>query len=415
MRKLLLPLLAAIAFAGIIPFAEPQAPKIPDPPPIPGKFFTGATPTPFQKIAASIKAGTASIHQPLGAPPQVVTVPKRLSYWGNNQYGCCVTSESVFAIADYSTAIGMEEIFVTDSTMIAWARAHGVLNGADLLDVIQNMQRDGIKDEKGVLRKAGKPSAVDFSNEENLKSAIAQGPVSIAIASSSLPSGAGNKSGWSAFGGRSNRNTDHCVCLHGYGPTSELFKALNVSAPANAPANGYLLFTWSTIGVVDHQWLMNTCVEAWVRNPTVLDLAPTPPPLPPPSTITVSVSSYNAGSVGTPTKITALASGGTSPYLLLFDYGDNSRDGAGTHTYNAAGSYTVTVTAIDVKGQVGMGTGLATISTGPTPPPPPPPLPPGPNGVGTIQWTIGGVTSSYELMPIGSRQKLQEILGLIAP
>jgi len=201
MKRLAAFLLLVLAFVGLAPPADPQAPKVlPDPPPIPGKFFTGATPTSFTKIIESIKSGNSGVYRASAPPPQVVTVPKRLSVWGNNQYGDCVTAESVFAIADYSTFIGMEEIFVTDTATIAWARSHGYLNGAMLLDVMLDMARDGIKDEKGTLRKAGKASTVDFSNEETLKSAIAQGPVSIAIDAGALPSGAGNKSGWSAFG-----------------------------------------------------------------------------------------------------------------------------------------------------------------------------------------------------------------------
>lgn len=398
-------LLAAI----IAPFGGTQAPKVPDPPPVPGKFFTGAKPTPFPKLIEAIKSGRAGVYKASAPPPSILTVPKRLSMWGNSQYGCCVTSESVFSIADYSTFLGMDEIFVTESETISWARSHGYLNGAFLLEVMEDMAKDGIKDEKGVLRKAGKASTVDFSNEDTLKSAIAQGPVSIAIASSNLPSGAGNKSGWYVFGGRSNHSSDHCVCLHGYGPTSDLFKALNVAVPSNAPANGYLLYTWSTVGVVDHQWIMNTTDEAWVRNPTTTDLVPPPPPPPPPTTITVSVPNV-AGAVNVPVKISPTASGGVSPYIFLFDYGDATQDAAGTHAYKTAGAYKVMVTAVDSRGQLGTATCVASIGTTP-----PPPQPPGPNGADTITWTINGVTQSFELFPIGTRKTGQIIFGPVAP
>lgn len=398
----------AMILVGLVAaFSGAQPGKVPDPPPkLTTGFPTGAKPTPFPKIIEAIQKGRATIHRAVAAPPQVISVPRRLSYWGNNQYGCCVTSESVFAIADYSTKLGMEEIFVTDATTIEWARSHGWLNGAFLLDVIQDMERDGIKDEKGILRKAGKPSSVDFSNEETLKSAIAQGPVSIAIASGRLPSGAGNKSGWYSFGGNRNQNTDHDVSLSGYGATADLFKALNVSPPTNAPTNGYFLYTWSTIGVVDHAWIMSTVVEAWVRNPTTTDLAPPPPPV---GTITVAVPPAFGG-VGSPVKITPTASGGTSPYIFLFDYGDSSQDAAGTHTYKTAGQFKVTVTAVDSQG-LGTGTCIATIGT--TPPPTPPP--PGPGGAGTITWTIDGKTSQYELMPVGTRDALKKVTDLLGP
>jgi len=358
MKKGILALtLVAAAGLGFVPAQDVQ------------KFPTGAKRTPFPNIVAAIKGGKAHVYQAKAPPPQVITVPKRLSMWGNSQYGDCVSAESAFAIADYSTFLGLDEIFVTEPTIIAWAGAHGFLNGADLLEVIQAMQADGVKDEKGVLRKAGTPATVDYRTESVLQSAIAQGPVSIAIDASALPSGAGNKSGWYAFGGRSYPNTDHCVSLHGYGPTSELFKALGVAPPANAPASGYLLYTWSTIGVVDHAWIMNTVTEAWVRNPTTTGLTPPPPP-PPVLVVSVTMPAVT-GTVGQPVRFTPTAVGGTAPYLFSFSYGDGVMDQSGSHTYKTAGTFTASVTAVDATGLTGTGTAQATITSGPTPPPTP--------------------------------------------
>lgn len=399
-------ILVALACAGFV------APQAPDPPIIPGKFMTGAKPTPPAKIAESIRAGKATIHRTVAAPSSVIYVPKRMSYLGNNQYGCCVTSESCFSMEAYSVYVGLpKQIFITDAAAIAWARSHGWLNGAFLLDVIQDMQKDGIKDEDGILRKAGTPSAVNYSDEATLQSAIAQGPVSIAINASALSSGAGNKSGWYNFGGGAH-GSNHDVSLFGYGPTADLFKALNVAVPPNAPATGYYCYTWSTIGVVDYRWIANTVEEAWVRNPTVTDLAPTPPPPPPPATITVIVPPA-FGNPGVPVTITPTATGGTSPYIFLFDHGDGTQDASIQHTYKAAGSYTVTVTAVDSLGRLGVGNCVATIVS--TPPPQPPP---GPNVAGTITWTINGTTSQYELMPVGTRdafRKLQDLFGPMSP
>jgi len=362
-------LLGAVLLSAFTLASVPAQDQDQDAPKNPPKFYRGAKATPFPKIIAAIKSGKVSIHRAATTPSKVLTVPPRLSYWGNNQFGCCVTSESVFAIADYSTFLGMPEIFVTEAETITWARNHGVLNGADLLSVIEYMQDDGIKDENGVLRKAGKSSTVDYSNEATLQSAIAQGPVSIAIDADALPSGAGNQSGWYAFGGRSFPNTDHCVSLGGFGPTAELFKALGVATPSGAPANGYFLYTWKTIGVVDHKWLMNTCVEAWLRTPTTTGLQPPPPP-PPPANVTVNMPNVTGG-VGVPVKFSPIASGGTSPYIFLFDYGDGAQDASASHSYKVAGTYTATVTAVDSTGKTGTGTCLATV--GSTPPPPPGP------------------------------------------
>lgn len=407
-------LLAAVVLASLTTFAGTQVPPKfgPNDPPVVlpgGKFPTGAKPTPPAKIAEAIRTGKATIHRAISAPPSVIYVPKRLSYWGNNQYGDCVTAESVFSMAAYSTYIGLpKQIFITDAATISWARSHGWLEGAFLLDVIQDMQKDGIKDEDGVLRKAGTPSAVNYSDEATLQSAIAQGPVSIAINASALSSGAGNKSGWYNFGGGAH-GSNHDVSLFGYGATADLFKALNVTAPSNAPATGYYCYTWSTIGVVDYRWVANTVEEAWVRNPTVTDLAPLPPPPPPPATIIVAVPPA-FGSPGVPVSITPTASGGTSPYLFLFDHGDGSQDASMTHTYKTAGSYTVTVTAVDSLGRLGAGTCTATIGT--TPPAPPPP--PGPNPSGLIvtlpQATPAG---TYQLVLPSDLDEIQRRLDAI--
>ena len=274
------------------------------------------------------------------------------------------------------------------------------------------MQADGIKDEKGVLRKAGKPSTVDYSNETTLQSAIAVGPVSVAIDANALPSGAGNKSGWSAFGGGRFPNTDHCVSLSGYGPTSELFKALGVSVPSGAPANGYYLYTWNTIGVVDHKWIMNTVAEAWVRTPTVTDLQPPAPPDPKPATITVNVPNV-AAAAGAPVTFKPIASGGTSPYIFLFEYGDGSQDVGGTHSYKDPGAYKVSVTAVDSLGQTGQGTCTATIGGSPTPPP---------GSDDTITIRLRGTVETFELSPVGTRAKnsaarseIQKILDTLKP
>ncbi len=367
-------------------------------PPAEVKLMRGAKPTPPEKIIASLRAGTATIHRMKSAPAHVIVVPKRLSMWGNSQYGDCVSAESAFSMAAYSTYLGLDEIFIPEQNVIDWARQHGFLNGADLLSVMQKMASDGIKDEKGTLRKAGTPSSVKYSDEATLQSAIAQGPVSIAIDANALPSGAGNKSGWSAFYHRQYPNTDHCVGLSGFGPTSALFAALGVPVPAGAPANGYLLFTWNTIGVVDHQWLLGTCVEAWVRNPTVVGLTPPPPPN---TTITVVMANVSGG-VGVPVKFSPSASGGTSPYIFMFDYGDSVQDMSGTHSYKAAGSYKVTVTAVDGAGATG--TATATASIGVTPPPP------GPGG--TMTWIDG---KRYDVFPEGTRGKLLDLIGPVAP
>lgn len=256
---------------------------VPDKPPA-MKFKTGARRTPLASVIRELAAGRIAVHVAAPKiPASVAMVPKTLSMLGNDQYGDCVTAESCFAIEAYSVYVGLPEIVITDAAAIAWARAHNGLNGADLLTIMQAMSADGIKDSTGTLRKAGMASTVDYTNATALQSAIAVGPVSIAIGSGDLPSGAGDVNGWYALTSAGAPN-DHNVDLCGFGKAEVLYAALNMSCPtACAGKTGYLCYTWSTIGFVTQAWVAGTVEEAWVRTPTTVGLQPLPPtpPVPP--------------------------------------------------------------------------------------------------------------------------------------
>ncbi len=258
----------------------------------PQTFPRGAKPSPRYKLQSA-----APHRVKVAAPAQFAIVPKQLSMWFNDTYGCCVTSQEAFAKAAWSVQCGLPELFIPDAEVKRWAGKYGYLNGANLTDVMDTMARDGFT-VSGVNYKDGPYQGVDYSNETVLQSAIYTGPVNIAIDADALPSGAGNQSGWYATGTGRFPNTDHCVALSGYGPAEYLYKQLGLTTPtALAGKSGYLLFTWNTIGFVDHPWLMGTCVEAWVRNPTTPGQSPTPDPGPgpgptptPPGGVTITLS-----------------------------------------------------------------------------------------------------------------------------
>lgn len=219
---------------------------------------------------------------PASVPIAAAWIPKQLSQWGNNQYGDCVSAEEAFAKACYQP-----EIFVPDQVVIEWARHRGYLNGADLSSVLDSMATDGFVISPQQYDD-GKKQGVDYSSEPTLQAAIAAGPVKIAIASADLPSGAGNQSGWYAVGAGRRAATDHCVSLCGYGPAQWLYSQLGVPLPSalQPTQGGYLLYTWATIGYVDHAWIMGTCEEAWLRVPTTVGVPPLTPPTPTPPTPT---------------------------------------------------------------------------------------------------------------------------------
>ncbi len=250
------------------------------------KLMRGAIPTPRHRLAAAVP------HLPTCAeiPAQVAYVPPQLSMWGNNQYGDCVSAEEAFNKAASGS-------FIQESVVIKWADAGGFLNGAMLDEVMDAMAKNGFHQD-GKVYGDGSYKSVDYSNEAILKSALAIAPVKIGIDAGALPSGAGSQQGWHAFGGRPGEysNEDHCVALAGYGPASWLFGQLNTAVPTGVDPNKvcYMLFTWSTIGVVDHDWIMSTVGEAWLRDPsTMIDGTPQPnpgpQPLPPPPPVPVPV------------------------------------------------------------------------------------------------------------------------------
>lgn len=260
-------------------------------------FARGAIPSPRHALLAAIPL--VPVKAP---PPQFTVVPKQLSMWDNDIDGDCVTASEAFAKAWWSTYCGLPELFVPVAEVIRWASKYGFLNGATLTDVMNRMKVDGFT-VGGVNYKDGGYSGVDYSNETTLHSALTVGPVKIAIDADALPQSAGNQQGWWSTQTGRFTNTDHCVEISGYGSAGYLFDALKVNLPSGLAAStpAYHLFTWSTIGVVTHDWLMSTCTEAWVRNPTTPGQAPTPtpgpnpPPTPPPTPAGDKVLSINVG------------------------------------------------------------------------------------------------------------------------
>lgn len=245
------------------------------------KFARGAKPTPKHVIAAS----EPFVPLPtLFAPTQFAVVPPKLSMWYNDRFGICVSAQEAFAKAAYSVQIGLPELFIPDAEVLRWATKYGFRDGANLDEVMKQMSIDGFT-VNGVNYHDGGYKSVDYTNDSVLQAAILQGPVNIAIDANALSSSAGNVQGWYSTGGSPGQypNTDHCVALSSFGPAEFLYQALNVPMPsALAGKSGYLLFTWSTIGFVDRAWLLSTCVEAWVRNPTTPEQVPAPtPPVPP--------------------------------------------------------------------------------------------------------------------------------------
>lgn len=221
----------------------------------------GAVPSPRHELAG------ARPYEAVGStPPTCLYLPRELSFWGNSTYGDCVTAEEAFAKACHTP-----EIFITESEAVTWARDHGFLNGAVLIDVLRAMTSDGFR-QNGHTFDDGPAISVNWTNGPLLQNAIAQGPVKIGIAADQLDTvySAHPSNGWFATGFHPDHQEDHCVSLCGYGSVAWLANQLQVPVPQNA--NGaevaYAMFTWDTVGIIELRSMLAITHEAWLRTPT---------------------------------------------------------------------------------------------------------------------------------------------------
>lgn len=224
----------------------------------------GAIPSPRSKLAAAMP------HRILGTTPATYfNIPKKIAFWGNDANGDCVTAEEAFA-----KACNNPEVFISDQVAISWARRHGFLNGAVLIDVLEAMASTGFE-QGGETFDDGPCFSVDWTNAPLLNNAIANGPVKIGVGGNQLNdvyNANSAKNGWFATGFQPEPDEDHCVSLCGTGTLAWLAQALGVSVPAGVDGTqpGYGVFTWDSIGIIDVPSMLAITHEAWLRNPTTV-------------------------------------------------------------------------------------------------------------------------------------------------
>jgi hypothetical protein len=123
----------------------------------------GAIPSPRSALAAATPYVAIT-----AAPLNFITVPQQISMWGNDVHGDCVTAEEAFAKACNNPAI-----FISDDEVITRAMDHGVLELANISQVIQWMQNDGFSQDQYIYDD-GRYSSVDWTNSAILQSAISK-------------------------------------------------------------------------------------------------------------------------------------------------------------------------------------------------------------------------------------------------
>src|ERR1700733_11201085 len=131
----------------------------------------GAIPSPRHELAAAMP------HVPdpkIAVPPSFLMWPVQMSSWNNYVYGGCVSAEEAFA-----KATAAPQTFIPEATVVAWAAAHGYLNGATLTGVMTTMQTDGFELNQKKFDD-GPYNAVNWANPTILNSAIySHGPVKL--------------------------------------------------------------------------------------------------------------------------------------------------------------------------------------------------------------------------------------------
>ena len=242
---------------------------------------TGALPSPRHKLAGMEPYKAAA------APAQWGIVAPSYKMWGNDEFGVCVTSEEAANIANVTAAMGIPQHVLANLTVTAWAKRHGVLNGATLTEVMDDLQqakRDGLIDQ-GAAHFVGPYQPVDWEDRAALCGAIyqAQGNVKIGIASACLGEAVQGQNGWMVLTCKKSRALDHCVGLCGYGPLAYLCGLCGVPLPGGVDPSifCYLLYTWGCVGIVSEAALWNMTGEAWVRIPASIAVPPYGPPVPP--------------------------------------------------------------------------------------------------------------------------------------
>jgi len=247
------------------------------------KLFTGATGA-SQKDYEALSVFEAST-QPT-PPKSFLKTPAAMSYWGNQDFGDCVSAEEAFAKA-------ITNVDITWPVVETWAAGHKELNGASILAVLEQMQTDGFQI-GDTLYNNGEPISVPFDTASFQAAIFHHTPLKLGINADWLEQAVAhhdNDSGWilNLQAGAVNGQKyviDHCVSVCGYGNYADLSGLLMDAKIANVGSiemdiknlNGlnildemcYAVFTWNSIGIISEQTLFGISAQAYVRNPTTV-------------------------------------------------------------------------------------------------------------------------------------------------
>jgi hypothetical protein len=227
-------------------------------------------------------------------PAFFATLCSELSYFLNQVDGDCVTAEECQNI---NTGTGH---VAADADVQSFARQYGLLNGAELPQVMQIMETDGFPS-GGTVYKDGPFAGVNWKDYSELCAALVEFQASggqptqikLGVAADQMEAAMNDAQPFSFFVGfQPDPNIDHCTAIVGFGTAAACLAALNekygtnIALPSTlAPtAQALIHWTWKQYQIMDFASLVNVCDEAYLRNPSLTSPAPGPAPTPvPPS------------------------------------------------------------------------------------------------------------------------------------
>ena len=211
-----------------------------------------------------------------------------LNMYSNDTYGCC-TGSALVEIINYVYGVKVDP-----TVALAWFRAHGILNGANELDVLTWAETDPV-DVAGLAYKIGPSATLDYSDPVAIQAGIATNKaVYWGVDAGYLQQCVGNSSGWVApVINNYQQNYDHAVFSPDYGTLDECATYLNKERGVTVTIGSLdpkmscvTIDSWNTLGIVPMQTVLHTTGEAHViesfPKPGVAPVNP-PPPTPTPA------------------------------------------------------------------------------------------------------------------------------------
>lgn len=424
--------LVAAAFSG----AQPG--KVPDPPPI-LKGPTASTARVWRPVANMVDGGhfvyfmdrqkmkspdSDKIHFKVPQGFRAATPPtdwvKSFDFpmYLNNQYGDCYYAAGCHSDNLWTANASVKSEFSLAAIKTRYFSLSGGDNGLMDSDMQGEMMNRYLADV--TQAKIVSWANIDSTNAEASQAAIAKyGCVvfTFAVASNWI-NNSGTGSIWDASTYRNNNN-GHAVVLGGC-DSRGYYKLLTWGSyvwltPAGLKVcdpGAWVAFTprwFNSAGYAPNGTHIVDLAKSWKEDTgktiaqSVIDAFPPPsggtsPVITSPLVVSAVVNqpfSYQIIATNAPTSYSAS--------LLPSGLAVDTAAGAITGTPATAGTYQVGLTA---KNASGTGSATLTVSVGSTPIP---------GGHNTIHWTINGLTSEWELFPVGTRQKIKEFTDTIGP